>query len=144
MISDFREGGQVFKNWRPQCKKAFSIGEKSEIGGGGVKNGPKISDIIYGRPLIYIFSIFQEPKAKDTGTNDYANLVEECYGLDKIEFLQSHENLDIYRKAFDIIERYFGSEEDDSRIAPSVDAQVSSTSFERSQKIKELIQLCSQ
>jgi len=65
----------------------------------------------------------QEPKAKDTGTNDYANLVEECYGLDKIEFLQSHENLDIYRKAFDIIERYFGSEEDDSRIAPSVDAQ---------------------
>ena len=36
---------------------------------------------------------------------------------------QSHENLDIYRKAFDIIERYFGSEEDDSRIAPTVDAQ---------------------
>ena len=72
-------------------------------------------------------------------------MVEECYGLDKIEFLQSHENLDIYRKAFDIIERYFGSEEDDSRIAPSVDAQVSTdTSFERSQKIKELIQLCSQ
>merc|ERR550539_1572934 len=65
----------------------------------------------------------QEPKAKDSGTNDYANLVEECYGLDKIEFLQSHENLDIYRKAFDIIERYFGSEEDDSRIAPTVDAQ---------------------
>ena len=63
-------------------------------------------------------------------------MVEECYGLDKIEFLQSHENLDIYRKAFDIIERYFGSEEDDSRIAPSVDAQVSTdTSFERSQKI---------
>ena len=26
-------------------------------------------------------------------------------------------------QAFDIIERYFGSEEDDSRIAPSVDAQ---------------------
>ena len=29
-------------------KKAFSIGEKSEIGGRGVKNDPKISDIIYG------------------------------------------------------------------------------------------------
>ena len=64
-------------------------------------------------------------------------MVEECYGLDKIEFLQSHENLDIYRKAFDIIERYFGSEEDDSRIAPSVDAQVSTdTSFERCQKYR--------
>ena len=44
-------------------------------------------------------------------------------GLDKIEFLQSHQNLDIYQKAFDIIERYFGSEEEDTRIAPSVDSQ---------------------
>lgn len=66
---------------------------------------------------------FGEQEPKDTNTNYYANLVEECCGLDKIEFLQSHENLDIYRKAFDIIERYFGSEEDDSRVAPSVDAQ---------------------
>ena len=64
-------------------------------------------------------------------------MVEECYGLDKIEFLQSHENLDIYRKAFDIIERYFGSEEDDSRIAPSVDAQVST--FEMKQKLQNTL-----
>ena len=34
------------------CKKALSIGGKLEIGGrGGVKNDPKKSDIIYGRPL---------------------------------------------------------------------------------------------
>lgn len=44
-------------------------------------------------------------------------------GLDKIEFLQSHQNLEIYQKAFDIIERYFGSEEEDAKIAPSVDSQ---------------------
>ncbi len=44
--------------------------------------------------------------------NPYANLIEECYGLDKIEFLQSHENMEIYQKAFDIIEHYFGSEDD--------------------------------
>ena len=31
---------------------------------------------------------FGEQEPKDTGTNYYANLVEECYGLDKIEFLQ--------------------------------------------------------
>lgn len=44
-------------------------------------------------------------------------------GLDKIEFLQSHQNLDIYQKAFDIIDRYFGSEEEDTRIAPSVEPE---------------------
>ena len=66
---------------------------------------------------------FGEQESKETGSNPYAVQIEECYGLDKIEFLQSHENLDIYQKAFDIIERYFGSEEDDSRVAPNVDAQ---------------------
>ena len=30
---------------------------------------------------------FGEQEPKDTNTNYYANLVEECYGLDKIEFL---------------------------------------------------------
>lgn len=58
--------------------------------------------------------------AKTQGSvNPYAVLIEECYGLDKIEFLQSHENMDIYQKAFDIIEHYFGSEDEDARVAPS-------------------------
>jgi len=38
--------------------------------------------------------------------------------LDKIEYLQSHENMEIYQKSFDIIEQYFGSEEEDTRVAP--------------------------
>ena len=50
-------------------------------------------------------------------------------GLDKIEFLQSHENMEIYQKAFDIIETYFGSEEEDAKLAPSVDAQGQQFSF---------------
>uniref|UniRef100_A0A8C1YJE1 Importin subunit alpha n=1 Tax=Cyprinus carpio TaxID=7962 RepID=A0A8C1YJE1_CYPCA len=36
-------------------------------------------------------------------------------GLDKIEFLQSHENQEIYQKAFDLIEHYFGVEDEDAR-----------------------------
>ena len=53
MISDFREGGRFSKIGESLCKEAFSIGEKSEIGGRGVKNDPKKSDIIYGRPLMF-------------------------------------------------------------------------------------------
>lgn len=40
-------------------------------------------------------------------------------GLDKLEFLQSHENREIYQKAYDIIEHYFGTEEDHA-VAPSI------------------------
>jgi len=40
--------------------------------------------------------------------------------LDKIENLQSHENNDVYRKAYDLIENYFGAEDEDEHIAPDV------------------------
>lgn len=38
--------------------------------------------------------------------------------MDKIEFLQSHVNMEIYQKAFDIIEHFFGTEEEDGNVAP--------------------------
>jgi len=50
-------------------------------------------------------------------------------GLDKIEFLQSHENMEIYRKAFDMIEAYFGTEEEDVKIAPGVDPNTQEFQF---------------
>ncbi|XP_072116422.1 importin subunit alpha-5 [Mobula birostris] len=64
----------------------------------------------------------QEAKQNGTGINPYCALIEEAYGLDKIEFLQSHENQDVYQKAFDLIEHYFGTEEEeDTTIVPQVD-----------------------
>lgn len=61
-----------------------------------------------------------ETIAKKTGaSNQYAVKIEECYGLDKIEVLQSHENNQVYRKAFEMIERYFSSIEDDPSVASS-------------------------
>ncbi|KAK3739880.1 hypothetical protein RRG08_020323 [Elysia crispata] len=63
-----------------------------------------------------------ETEAKrGNGVNPYTEMIEMCYGLDKIEFSQAHENLEIYQKAFDIIERYFGTEEEDKSLAPAMD-----------------------
>ncbi|KAE8677927.1 Importin subunit alpha [Hibiscus syriacus] len=47
---------------------------------------------------------------KDMGMNDginlYAEMIDECEGLDKIENLQIHDNHEIYEKAMKILERY--------------------------------------
>ncbi|VDN60408.1 unnamed protein product [Dracunculus medinensis] len=43
-------------------------------------------------------------------TSQICALIEECGGLDKIEHLQEHENEDIYKLAYNIIDTYFSSE----------------------------------
>jgi importin subunit alpha-1 len=55
------------------------------------------------------------------GQNVYALQVEECFGLDKIEHLQEHENEEIYHKAYEMIETYFRDDQkegEDLNIVP--------------------------
>merc|ERR1712227_1112196 len=48
-----------------------------------------------------------------------AAMVEECGGLDKIESLQNHENVELYKLAYEIIEQYFSDDVDeDASLAP--------------------------
>lgn len=62
-------------------------------------------------------------------------------GLDKIEFLQSHENQEIYQKAFDLIEHYFGVEEEDASIVPQVDQNQGQYIFQQPEGPMEGFQL---
>lgn len=46
-------------------------------------------------------------KVAASHVEEVANLIEECEGLAKIERLQNHENIEIYKLAYEIIEKYF-------------------------------------
>ncbi|KAL6053342.1 Inositol monophosphatase 2 [Balamuthia mandrillaris] len=72
-----------------------------------------------------------EDDAKNAGTrNRFADMVEEAEGLDKIEQLQVHQNVDIYEKAVKILETYYaGQEQEDQNIAPNVDAAQGTFTF---------------
>lgn len=53
------------------------------------------------------------------GTENLCLMVEEMGGLDKLEKLQEHENEEIYRKAFALVDTYFNVGEDvESELAP--------------------------
>lgn len=52
-------------------------------------------------------------RLNDDGLNPNALLIEHCYGLEKLEALQVHENPEIYQKALELIEAYFGTEDED-------------------------------
>ncbi len=54
--------------------------------------------------------------------NHMATFLEEAGGLEKITALQMHENMDIYKKCYNIVDKYFSEEEDgDTGIAAEVD-----------------------
>lgn len=52
---------------------------------------------------------------KTDGINIYAQLIDDCEGLDKIENLQGHGNNEIYEKTIKMLERYWVEEEDEAQ-----------------------------
>jgi hypothetical protein len=71
-----------------------------------------------------------EADSKTAGTaNPYAAMIDAAKGVEKLEALQTHQNHEIYEKAVRIIENYFGGVEEDTALAPSVDARSNTFSF---------------
>lgn len=67
----------------------------------------------------------------DGESNKYAEIVEECGGVDQIENLQRHDNEEIYKKSVQILQTYFESEEeeDEASLAPKVSASANQFTF---------------
>lgn len=59
-------------------------------------------------------------KNASTDPEPICTQIEECGGLDKIDLLQNHENEEIYKLAYEIVDTYFGEvDEEDESLAPS-------------------------
>lgn len=61
---------------------------------------------------------------KHAGTEEVKTIIEECGGLDNIEKLQGHENQEVYKLSFAIVDQHFQSLEDiDQTVAPQNEGQ---------------------
>jgi len=66
-----------------------------------------------------ILKVGQQDVRKNGGVNPYSVLIEEAFGLDKIEYLQNHNSENIYHLAYRIIEKYFSCDDEvDSTVDP--------------------------
>ncbi|CEP18793.1 hypothetical protein [Parasitella parasitica] len=60
----------------------------------------------------------------DGEANPYSLMIEECDGLDYINSLQEHGSVDIYKKAYQLIDKYFNEEEQVSNVTYGQDAEM--------------------
>ncbi|KAI8371790.1 importin alpha protein [Radiomyces spectabilis] len=67
------------------------------------------------------------------GLNPYALLIEECGGVDYIHALQTHDNSDIYKKAYHVIDKYFSEDDDEADAEMAPDMQNGQFSFQQVQ-----------
>lgn len=69
-----------------------------------------------------IENLLKMKKNQGMEENVWANIVEECGGLELLLNLQNHEDMDVYNKALNILKEFFETEEDDEEeTAPAFD-----------------------
>lgn len=75
-----------------------------------------------------ISNILKMASANESDLLSVTAQIEECSGLDKIEELQNHRNEEIYKLAFDIIDRYF-TEEDNEDLPANISENQNTYTF---------------
>jgi hypothetical protein len=76
-----------------------------------------------------ILKVGEVDKPLHQGVNQMALYIEEAGGMEKIHQLQLHDNADIYKKAYHIIDKYFSDEDDENVGGPEVDQATGTYSF---------------
>ncbi|KAF9364911.1 Importin alpha subunit (Karyopherin alpha subunit) (Serine-rich RNA polymerase I suppressor protein) [Mortierella sp. NVP85] len=77
-----------------------------------------------------ILKVGELEKESTNGVNQFSLYIEECGGMEKIHNLQAHDNNDIYKKAYSLIDKYFAEvEEEDTGLTPQIDAQTNTFAF---------------
>ncbi|KAG0057509.1 Importin alpha subunit (Karyopherin alpha subunit) (Serine-rich RNA polymerase I suppressor protein) [Gryganskiella cystojenkinii] len=77
-----------------------------------------------------ILKVGDMEKDETNGVNQFSIFIEECGGMEKIHNLQAHDNVEIYKKAYTIIDKYFSDEDDeDNELAPGVDQSTGAYAF---------------
>ncbi|KAJ1993606.1 Importin subunit alpha-1 [Dimargaris cristalligena] len=73
-----------------------------------------------------------DKETNDDHSNVYALYIEEAGGMEKIHNLQVHDNLEIYKKAYSIIDKYYNDEdeEDDTGLDPEVNDETGQFAFQ--------------
>ncbi|KAF9951687.1 Importin alpha subunit (Karyopherin alpha subunit) (Serine-rich RNA polymerase I suppressor protein) [Mortierella alpina] len=78
-----------------------------------------------------ILKVGEMEKEVTNGVNQFGLFIEDCGGMEKIHNLQAHDNTEIYKKAYTIIDKYFAEDDDeDTGLAPQVDAQTGAFAFQ--------------
>ncbi|KAI8904763.1 armadillo-type protein [Gorgonomyces haynaldii] len=85
-----------------------------------------------------ILKVGEVEKAQTNNLNQMALYLEEAGGMEKIHNLQLHDNSEIYKKAYHIIDKYFGDDdEEEAAIAPDVDQNTGTFAFSTQMNIPQ-------
>ncbi|KAJ3415528.1 Importin alpha subunit (Karyopherin alpha subunit) (Serine-rich RNA polymerase I suppressor protein) [Chytridiales sp. JEL 0842] len=92
-------------------------------------NDPKIVQVALDA-VENILKIGEMDKAGNGGVNIFADHIEMAGGVQKIYTLQNHDNADIYRKSYGIINKYYNDDdEEETDLAPAVDQTTGTFAF---------------